>query len=395
MIRRICGRLSRVALLGALVLAAACAKGSPHAPRVVDITGADGVILKGTLFAAPTSGPAVLLLHQCDDQRKVWDALGTRLAGAGITALSVDYRGYGESGGTRYDKLSNAELAEQQATTWPVDIDSAFAFLSRQAGVKMDRAGAAGGSCGVNNAVQLARRHDNVKALALLAGGPDRDGRLFLETPAAPPVFAAAAGDDKYADFVAIMSWIFGASNRAESRLAQYPTGGHAAVIFKTHPGLADTLATWFAAVLANPTGALPTTNGVPLSPDVLAGLHGVDRPGGAAALMTHLGARASAPTDVPRLPEFFVNQLGYEHMSIKDYGTAIDLMKLNAATYPDSPNAMDSLGDVYLASGDTASAIAAAKRALVVLERDTVDTPERKATIRRSAQAKIGARPR
>src|SRR5262249_42665457 len=148
---------------------------SPPTPRVVDIVGADGMALKGTLFAAAAGGPAVLLLHQCDEQRKVWDSLGTRLAAAGITALSVDYRGYGESGGTPHDKLPPGELATQQSTTWPVDIDSAFAFLSRQPGVKMERVGAAGGSCGVQNAVQLARRHDNVKALALMAGGTNRD----------------------------------------------------------------------------------------------------------------------------------------------------------------------------------------------------------------------------
>lgn len=390
MISRLFTRIRAAGVLGALLLAVACVNRTPVAPRVVDITGADGLILKGTLFAAPTGGPAVLLLHQCDEQRKVWDSLGTRLAGAGITALSVDYRGYGESGGTRYDKLPDGELAKQQATTWPIDIDSAFAFLSRQVGVKMDRAGAAGGSCGVNNAVQLARRHDNVKALALLAGGTDRDGRLFLDTPTAPPVFAAAAADDKYADFVAIMSWIYGASQRAESRLAQYPTGGHAAVIFKTHPGLADTIATWFAAVLANPPGPLPTTNGVPLAPDVLSGLHGIDRPGGAAALLRHLGVRASAPTDIPRIPEFFINQLGYEHMSIGDHSGSIDLMKLNTAMYPDSPNAMDSLGDVYLAAGDTTSALGAARRALAMVEQDTVDTAERRATIRTSAEGKI-----
>ena len=185
-------RLRLFAVCAAAALAIGCASGAPPAPRVVDITGADGMKLKGTVFAAPAGGPAVLLLHQCDEQRKVWDSLGTRLAAAGITAMSVDYRGYGESGGTPYDKLPNAELAEQQATVWPIDIDSAFAFLSRQPGVKMERVGAAGGSCGVNNAVQLARRHDNVKALALLAGPTDRDGRLFLEGPNAPPVFAAA-----------------------------------------------------------------------------------------------------------------------------------------------------------------------------------------------------------
>jgi dienelactone hydrolase len=204
---------------------------------VVDIAAADGVVLKGTLFAAARRGSAVLLLHQCDDQRTVWDPLGTRLAAAGITALSIDYRGYGESGGTPHDRLANAELASMMSTVWPSDIDAAFDFLGRQPGVTMARVGAGGGSCGVNNAVQLARRHGNVRALALLAGPADRDGRLFLEGPAAPPVFAAAAADDRYADFVAIMSWLFGVSHSSESRLAQYPVGGHAAIIFQDTSG--------------------------------------------------------------------------------------------------------------------------------------------------------------
>jgi hypothetical protein len=59
-------------------------------------------------------------------------------------------------------------------------------------------------------------------------------------------------------------------------------------------------------------------------------------------------------------------------------------------ALYPNSPNAMDSLGDVYLAAGDTALALTPAKRALALLASDTVDTPERKANIRASAEAKV-----
>ena len=84
------------------------------------------------------------------------------------------------------------------------------------------------------------------------------------------------------------------------------------------------------------------------------------------------------------------MNQLGYEHMIMKDYPTAIDLMKLNAALYPASPNTMDSLGDVYLAAGDTSSALEAAKQTLVLLDRDTLDTAQRKADLRRAAEDKI-----
>jgi dienelactone hydrolase len=378
-----------IAACAAMTLAIGCAPASPPAPRAVDIKAADGVVLKGTLFAAARGGPAVLLLHQCDEQRKIWDALGPRLAAAGITTLSFDHRGYGESPGTPWNKLPNADLATQMTTVWPGDIDSAFALLSRQPGVDTTRMGAAGGSCGVNNAVQLARRHANVKALALLAGPTDRDGRLFLEGANAPPVFAAAAGDDKYANFVQIMSWTYGVSKRPESRFAQYPTGGHAAVMFGTHPGLADTITMWFAAVLPAATGPLPSTNGVPLDPAVVAGLHAVDQPGGAAAAIRQL-ADAKTAQAVPRLPEYFVNQLGYEHMLMKDYPTAIELMKLNGALYPASPNTMDSLGDVYLAAGDTAQALAASRRTLVLLEKDTADTPQRKSDIKGSAEGKI-----
>lgn len=367
-------------------IAVGCAKPALPAPRVVDITAADGLVLKATLFSAPAGGPGVILLHQCDDDRKVWDSLGTRLAAAGISALAVDYRGYGESGGMAYDKLPAGELARQQSTVWPTDIDSAFAFLSRQPGVDTARLGAAGGSCGVNNAIQLARRHGNVKALALLAGNTDREGRLFLETPTAPPIFATGAADDRYGNYVEIMSWYFGMSRRPESRFAQYPTGGHAAVMFNTHPGLADTIATWFAAVLANRSKSLPTTNGVPMARETVEGLHAVDQPGGAAAALQRVAA--SSPS--PRLPEYFVNQLGYEHIQMSDFAGAVDLMKLNVALYPDSPNALDSLGDAYLAAGDSAAALAASRKAVAMLERDTVATPQRKSDIRNSAEAKI-----
>src|SRR5262245_2448619 len=132
----------RVAL-GTIVMAAAliagCRPSAQPLGRPVDIAAPDGVTLKGTLFGSTTPGPAVLLLHQCDDRRTVWDPLGPRLAAAGITALSIDYRGFGESGGPRFDTLSNEQKAAVTATAWPSDFDAALAFLSRQAGVDAGR----------------------------------------------------------------------------------------------------------------------------------------------------------------------------------------------------------------------------------------------------------------
>ena len=366
-------------LAAAATLAAGCTTtppGPPPSAHAVDVTAPDGVTLKGTLFPAAAPGPAVLLLHQCDDRRTVWDPLGWRLAAAGITALSIDYRGYGESGGTPHDQLS----AEQQAAVAaqaPADVDAALAFLSRQSGVDATRLGAAGGSCGVNHAIHLAQRHANVKALALLAGPADRDARAFISAPGAPPVFTAAAADDRYADFVLVGSWQFGISPRSESRFAQYPDGGHAAVVFRAHPELADLLVQWFGAVLRDTPASLPKTNGVPMAPAVLQGLKAIEQRGGTA-------------TEHPPLPEYIVNWLGYEHLALKDNALALEILQLNAAAYPSSANAQDSLGDAYLAAGDHASALAAAKRTLELLDTDTTDTAERKAAIRSSADAKI-----
>src|SRR6516225_12486629 len=79
------------------------------APRVIDLKAADGAVLKATYFPAAKPGPGVLLLHQCNRQRRVWDALARQLAAAGINVLTFDYRGFGESGGERYDKLPPQE----------------------------------------------------------------------------------------------------------------------------------------------------------------------------------------------------------------------------------------------------------------------------------------------
>jgi hypothetical protein len=253
--------------------------------------------------------------------------------------------------------------------------------------VDASRVGAAGGSCGVNNVIRLAKRHASVKALALLAGPADREARAFIAAPGAPPVFTASAADDRYGDFVLVAAWQFGISPRSESRFAQYADGGHAAVVFKTHPDLADAIARWFGAVLTDTPASLPATNGVPLPPAVLQGLKSIDQPGGAAAM---LARRATAAPADPVLPEYIVNWLGYEHLASKDNATALDIMKLNASFHPASANAQDSLGDAFLAAGDTLSALVAARRTLVLLAADTTETAERKAVIRKAAEDKI-----
>src|SRR5437868_15497926 len=70
-------------------------------PHSVELKTADGTLLKATFFPAGKPGPGVLLFHQSNRTRKSWDDVARQLAAAGINTLTVDERGYGESGGKK------------------------------------------------------------------------------------------------------------------------------------------------------------------------------------------------------------------------------------------------------------------------------------------------------
>ena len=101
----------------------------PPAARVVDISASDGTNLKATYFSAGKPGPGVLLLHQCNRQRKVWDSLAERLASSGLNVLTFDFRGFGESGGIPLNKLSPQKAAQLFGEKFPSDVDVAFQYL--------------------------------------------------------------------------------------------------------------------------------------------------------------------------------------------------------------------------------------------------------------------------
>lgn len=86
-------------------------------------------------------------------------------------------------------------------------------------------------------------------------------------------------------------------------------------------------------------------------------------------------------------LQERTLNSLGYALLSDNRAAEAIAILELVAATYPDSANAHDSLGDAYEAAGRSADAIRESERTLALV--DKVTGPQREA-IRRSAEEKL-----
>jgi dienelactone hydrolase len=377
-----------LAFLGTLPLALAGSEHDTPAPREVNLVALDGTKLKATYFAAVKEGPGVLLMHQCNQQRKTWDELAGKLAAAGIHVLTVDYRGFGESGGTRFLDMPGPERAQTVREKWPGDMDSAYAYLMSQKGVTRRIAGAGGASCGVNEAIQLARRHPEVRSLVLLSGNTDLDGRNFLRKSTKVPILLSAADDDQGA--VELMEWLYALSPNPSSKFVHYQTGGHGVDMFAPHRELPDMIAEWYVQTLVKTPGEAPAVETRRTTPEEVKALNLLDEPGGAAKVMDRLNEARRKDPQANLFNEGMANAIGYEHLQAGDTQDAIEIFKLNVVAYPNSPNVYDSLSDGYVADGQKDLARENAKKALALLSRDTTDDEARRKAIQESAEGKL-----
>lgn len=382
--------MARMILAVLLFSSPAFARQGAFAPRDISLPVADGTTLKATYYPAAKPGPAVLLLPMCNTTRKSWDPLAPQLAAAGIHALSVDYRGMGESGGDRVETLAPRDAQRVVTEKWPGDIDTAYAFLLAQAGVDRTRVGAAGGSCGVNHAVRLARRHSEVRSLVLLAGELDREGIAFITDTPWLPIFAAAAADDQFdADAPATMRWILALSGNPRNTFSGFKNGKHGTEIFGPHPELPEQIVAWYTDTLVTRL-ADPVNTGTIKTTPVREFWRKASAPSGVAAavrMFQDLAGRGEGGAAL--FPEGQLNQLGYFHLQAGRTKEAIDLFRINTIAYPLSANTYDSLGDAYLADGQNELALQVSTKALQMLATDRV-SDERTRAIRESAEQKI-----
>ena len=98
--------------------------------RQVSVTAADGFALQGNYYSAEKGGPGILLLHQCNADRRIYEQLATMLNVAGYNVLTIDWRGFGGSKAGEYTDFSaqRQKILERM----PGDVDAALKFLSAQ-----------------------------------------------------------------------------------------------------------------------------------------------------------------------------------------------------------------------------------------------------------------------
>jgi dienelactone hydrolase len=219
--------MTRRAPLALVVLLLAAPAGAEQ--RDVAFPAADGVMLQGTFSSVAKGGPGILLLHQCDADRRSYDQLALMLNTAGYNVLAFDFR---------------KGMAEKR----PGDVDAALAFLTSQNTVIARALGVVGGSCGVNQAIQASRRHPDIRTLVLLSGGTNADGEAHITASRQLPIFGAASEEDGTAP--ESIRKIVGLSAHPDSRAQMLKNAGHAAEMLAKQEDLGADIVIWFRANL-------------------------------------------------------------------------------------------------------------------------------------------------
>ena len=224
----------------AAALAALLAVSASAQSRDVDLEAADGVTLKATYTSPGQPGPGMLLVHQCNMDRTSWNDIAAELVGAGVHVLTLDLRGFGDSGGEGIGAGFPAFLQTSSA-----DVDMAYDYLAAQSGVDASRIGAGGASCGAMLTADLAARRE-VEALMLLSGPPSEAAVANMAEDGGLAVFAAAATEDPVTVGVAdALQGAVDGSSHPHSTAKIYPGTEHGLPMFGKNADLEPALLAW------------------------------------------------------------------------------------------------------------------------------------------------------
>jgi pyridoxine 5-phosphate synthase len=163
------------------------------AGRPVTLSSTDGVTIAGEFFEASNHpAPAVVLVHMLTRSKSEWKDLPDRIRDAGITALTIDLRGHGQSGGSAQDLQAMIQ-----------DVRAAAQWLSTRPNVRGDRIALVGASLGASLALLAAVDLPQARALALLSPSLDyrglRTDTALIKRLGARTIWLAASDQDPLA----------------------------------------------------------------------------------------------------------------------------------------------------------------------------------------------------
>ncbi len=218
----------------------------------ITLTAADGYQLKADYYKGEAGHPAVVLMHQCNGDRSMYQDVGKLLSDAGIHVLTMDFRGFGGSASDKADIMAfRNSTTDRKATQvyiqpirlhWESDVNIAADYLRERAGEDVQM-GAGGASCGGRQTVILAGQRDIAALMIFSSGIGEELTNLYNSFEPTPTLFIAADGDKSAYQSA---TDLFSNASHPLSRLIAYKGKAHGSAIFKQDPKLVNVIAGWF-----------------------------------------------------------------------------------------------------------------------------------------------------
>ncbi len=227
--------------------------------KTIQMNGKDGFKIYGDYTVAQNttsndSSEGVLMLHQCNADRSMYQGLAKSLAAKGISSMSLDFRGYGDSvvdgnsiAAIRKKATSRQDFADRMKQAGigmhrVDDVEIAYQYLIGKLGDNAE-VSLIGASCGGAQAINLAEKH-HVNSFVFFSSGMNKEYIKKFNELSDIPALIIAAQEDEYT--YKSSKHIFEAAKSNQSRLVLYKGSGHGRPLFKQDPNLENTMVNWF-----------------------------------------------------------------------------------------------------------------------------------------------------
>jgi len=246
---------SRFTLLPLVLLAITI---TGHAQNIT-ITTKQGFQLKADYFEPLNEeNKAVLLLHQCNLNRTMYEEIGNELRLRGMHELSLDFRGFGDSTNESFDRKNLRKLPQKERRAafkaireyWPQDVQQAYNFLREKIG-KKGHIGVIGASCGGKQAKIIAEKN-SIKAINFFSSAMtngENGAKYYKENFSEIPTLFISAEQDATYKFT---QEGFTLNDNKNSKFISYKGNKHGYPLLIQDQHLAPTIAEWFDQNLIN-----------------------------------------------------------------------------------------------------------------------------------------------
>lgn len=203
------------------------------------------------------SDRAVLLLHQCNYNRSMYNIIGQQLATLGIDALSLDFRGFGESISEEFSvekvrslpKEKRSAAWQNMSAHWPSDVQLAYNYLKDKLSDK-GVVGVIGASCGGSQAITLAENNP-INVIGFFSSGQrDENITRYKNIMADKPTLIIASEEDTGTYESA--QKLFKAATDSNSKFIAYKGDAHGYPLLDKDTQLSSHIVTWLDNQLIN-----------------------------------------------------------------------------------------------------------------------------------------------